>query len=90
MTKPCADCGSQRPGHRWRRLCKNCYQRHYDHGTHLNFERATWTNAELISEWEWLMSEGYTRAQVAERLGISKKRLEKAIERYQHRLQEAS
>ena len=90
MTAPCVDCGTHRPGARWRRLCGTCYERHRYHGTVDRFQRTTWINDELIAEWEWLASEGYTRAQAAERLGMSKKRLEKAIERHQRRLQVAS
>jgi hypothetical protein len=90
-TDPCLDCNTTAPGWRWRRLCQRCYGRHHYHGTHAQFERPSWANAELVAEWEWLARQGYTRAQAAERLGMSKKRLEKAIERSRRRrLQEAS
>lgn len=89
VNAPCLDCGTP-DGWRWRRLCQRCYGRHHYHGTLDRFERPTWPNAELIAEWEWLARDGYTLTQAAERLGMSRKRLEKAIERRRHRMQEAS
>ena len=43
--------------------------------------RSTIPLADLLEDWELLSRNGYTRAQAAERLGIKKARLEKAIER---------
>lgn len=76
----CADCG-QRRLHRSRGLCVPCHARHVYHGTLDQFERLTYTNDELVAEWEHLRADGHTRAQAAERLGITKARLEKAIQR---------
>jgi hypothetical protein len=48
-------------------------------------------SAELtVADWDMLRRHGYTRAAAAEYMGISKKRLEKAIERTSRRLAEAS
>jgi hypothetical protein len=44
----------------------------------------------FVEDYEFLRRQGYTRRLAAERMGISKKRLEKAIERVQRRMQEAS
>lgn len=40
-----------------------------------------WAAADLVAEYEWLARQGYTRTTAAERLGITKEALEKAIER---------
>ena len=45
--------------------------------------RQTWRNADLIAEYEHPTAAGYSRAQVADRLGITKARLEKALARHQ-------
>jgi predicted DNA-binding protein (UPF0251 family) len=48
-------------------------------------------SAELtVADWDMLRRLGYTRAAAAEYMGISKKRLEKAIERTSRRMAEAS
>lgn len=78
----CAGCHRERQMH-GRNLCSACYFRLRRNGTIHDFERNTYTRAELIAEWDLLRLEGYTRAQAAERLGITKARLEKAIEREQ-------
>lgn len=76
----CATCGRQRR-HKGRGLCGACWYRHWKDGTLADFERATRPRDELLDEWARLQREGYTRRQAAERIGITKKRLEKAIER---------
>jgi hypothetical protein len=43
-----------------------------------------------VADWDDLRRQGYTRALAAERMGITKKALEKAIERTARRMQEAS
>lgn len=83
----CIDCRQTRV-HHGRGLCAACYRRHEWHGTLDNFERLTYARDELLGEWDLLRLEGYTRAQAAERLGITKARLEKAIERDQRRQRE--
>jgi hypothetical protein len=44
----------------------------------------------LVEDWDLLRRHGYTRRAAAEYMGITKKRLEKAIERQSRRLKEAS
>jgi hypothetical protein len=44
----------------------------------------------MVEDWDLLRRNGYSRRQAAERMGITKKRLEKAIERVGRRMQEAS
>jgi hypothetical protein len=44
----------------------------------------------MAADWDHLRRQGYTRRLAAERMGVSKKRLEKAIERAGRRMQEAS
>lgn len=80
---PCLCCGTTEPGKRRRGLADRCYFRHRRNGTHLDYPRTYWPRDMLLEEWEWLRSEGYTRSQAAERLGITRDRLDKAIEREQ-------
>lgn len=88
-TAPCASCGecSVIEG---RGLCAACYQRHRYRGTLEQFPRHFRPAADFVEDWEFLRRQGYTRALAAERMGISKKRLEKAIERESRRAKEAS
>lgn len=75
----CAHCGRTRPHHS-RGLCTTCGQG-YNGCDPQDYERKTWPSELLVDEWALLARQGCTRRQAAERLGISKKRLEKAIER---------
>jgi hypothetical protein len=85
-TRPnaCADCGGGSETHRRRRgLCFNCYSRHRYHGTLEQFPpmRNYWARAELLSEWDHLRRSGVSMAEAAPRLGVTRKAIEKAIER---------
>lgn len=98
MTRPyrrggirtCADCG--RTMHiEGRGLCGACYWRHRQAGTIDDFPRRQLPARDLVEDYEFLRrSEGYTRRQAAERMGITLARLEKAIERETRRTKEAS
>lgn len=51
-------------------------------GTYFDYPRIHWRREDLIEDWEFLRRyEGLSRAQAAERLGITRDRLDKAIER---------
>lgn len=76
----CVDCGHTR-WHSGRGLCGSCWHRHDRNGTLENFPRVTRDRAEILEDWAFLSREGYTRAEAARRMGITKKCLEKAIER---------
>lgn len=88
-TITCICCG-ELGGHHGRGLCEPCWQRHRYHGTLDQFPRTHLPSADLVEDYEFLARFGYTRRTAAERMGITKKRLEKAIERQSRRLQEAS
>ena len=76
----CARCHRNRHNH-GRGLCDSCYIHEIRYGNLTNYTRHTIPLADLLEDWELLSRNGYTRAQAAERLGIKKARLEKAIER---------
>ena len=67
---PCSDCGRIMKGAYCRGLCSTCYKRALDEGSVHDFERLKRSREEVIEEWEWLRSEGYTMRQAAERLGM--------------------
>ena len=85
----CADCGRERTVE-GRGLCGSCYRRHWADGTLDRFPRTFLPAADIVEDYEFLARFGYDRRTAAERMGITKKRLEKAIERHTRRLQEAS
>jgi hypothetical protein len=70
-----ASCHPDRPAHS-RYLCRNCYETAYKRGTHLEHPRQTRRRADVIEDYTMLRSEGYTRAQIAERIGMHPKALE--------------
>lgn len=75
----CLHCGHLRR-HIARGLCNNCHQG-FNGCVRADYPRLTWPSAELVADYRFLAELGLTRLQAAERLGITKKRLEKAIER---------
>lgn len=93
MTEPrimidCAHCHRRRT-HSGRGLCGSCRQG--NNGCNpTDYERLTWPSTDLLTEYEFLRRQGYTRRAAAERLGITKARLDKAIERQSRQLQVAS
>lgn len=93
QTKSCARCrypmsthpnGVDCRSHGGRGLCNFCHRRSRRDGTLLDYERPTRTLDEVMTEWEILRSEGYTRRQAADRLGMKWKAFEKAHERARH------
>ena len=68
----CLDgCGRELDRHRARGLCPSCYGKHHRTGTHIDFERRTHTRDEVLEAWELLHPHGFTRRQVARRLGMT-------------------
>lgn len=76
--------------HQSRNLCEQCNWICRMDGTLDDWPRITWRRDELISEWQFLARQGHTRQQCADRLGITKKRLEKAIERHRRSQRESA
>lgn len=87
--RPCAECGAEKPIE-GRGLCRHCYYIRRDAGTLDHFPRRSTPSVDLVEDYEFLARQGYTRALAAERMGITKKRLEKAIERQSRRVAVAS
>lgn len=75
----CAECPRELDRHGARGLCRSCYERHRWAGTYLDLPRRTWARDEVLTEWQLLRSEGFTRRQAAERLGIKFNTFERAI-----------
>jgi predicted DNA-binding protein (UPF0251 family) len=76
----CKRCGRQRP-HTSRGVCEACHYHVIRYGLTDEYPRSTWPRELLLAEWEWLRRQGYSRAQAAERLGVSKDAIDKAIAR---------
>lgn len=76
----CVDCrrvmGSLRRG-----LCSACYWRHRTAGTLDRFPRKVRPSHDTFEDYLFLAAQGYTRRTAAERMGITKQALEKAIMR---------
>jgi hypothetical protein len=55
-----------------RGLCDSCYETHWRAGTLDQFptRRTQRTRADFVADYQLLRSEGYTRRQIAERLGM--------------------
>lgn len=85
----CADCGGE-GWHSARGLCELCYWRHRREDTLADWPRLSYSRDELLEEWALLSREGHTRQQAADRLGISKERLDKAIQRDRKRTLEGA
>lgn len=78
----CRNCSCPMVGQRetsppgWRRhvargLCSRCWSAARTAGDLVDFERNTRTRDEVLDEWVLLRGEGYTRAQAAERIGMT-------------------
>ena len=81
MSRPiitCRDCNNTRPHHA-RGLCNTCYRRHSDRGTIHDIPRNSRPWSDTYEDWLFLHADGYTRRQAAERLGITRDALDKAI-----------
>jgi DNA-binding NtrC family response regulator len=64
-----------------RELCDRCYDVARYRGELIDFPRRRLTRDEFVEEFELLRGQGYTRAQIAERLGMSRNTLDKRLER---------
>jgi len=79
----CACCGTDMAaaGHEARGLCEPCYKREDYHGRLADYPRATWSRDDLMTEWELLRSEGYSRRDAADRLGVKWEAFDRAYYR---------
>jgi hypothetical protein len=66
-----ANCHPERPVNA-RGLCDSCYEKHWQAGTLSQFptKRTQRSRADFVADYEQLRSEGYTRRQIADRLGM--------------------
>jgi hypothetical protein len=66
-----ATCHPDRPVNA-RGLCDSCYQTHWNNGTLAQFptKRTGRSQADFVADYDLLRSEGYTRHQIADRLGM--------------------
>ena len=76
----CVRCGQVRPICA-RELCDRCYDVARYRGELIDFPRQRLTRDEFIEEFELFRERGYTRAQIAERLGMKRNTLDKRLER---------
>lgn len=67
--------------HIGRGLCSGCYDAHAYRGLHVDFERRTRSRDDVLSEWQLLRSEGHSKRQVAERLGMNLAAFNRALQR---------
>jgi transposase-like protein len=56
--------------HEGRGLCPPCYRQAHYSGRLDEYPRRSWSRDELMGEWDLLRSDGYTRRNAAERLGL--------------------
>jgi hypothetical protein len=77
-----AQCHPGRPVNA-RGLCDSCYQTHHRAGTLDQFpiQRNQRRRVEFIADYELLRSEGYSRAQIAARLGMTRNAVDRAVQR---------
>jgi hypothetical protein len=64
-----------------RGLCEPCYGYHRNRGTLDQFPSKQRTRDEFVADYQLLRSEGYTRTQMAERLGMRRNTLDAAYRR---------
>lgn len=67
--------------HKGRGLCWSCHDHRWYVGTLDEVERLTFSRDELMTEWEILRGEGYTKREAAARIGISLERFDRAFHR---------
>lgn len=67
--------------HAGRGLCEGCYERKWRSGRLADFPAQLRPRAEVMEEWELLRSEGYTKRQAAERLGMTFAAFDRAFHR---------
>lgn len=64
-----------------RGLCSGCYSTIQQAGKLADYERITRSNRELLTEWAMLKQQGYSIAQAADRLGVTRDAIEAAMKR---------
>lgn len=64
-----------------RTLCRGCYDHHRARGSLDQFPRARRPMADFAADYTLLRSEGYTRRQIAQRLGMVRNTLDAAVRR---------
>jgi len=66
-----------------RGLCDSCYETHWKAGTLDQFptQRTQRRRVEFLADYVLLRSEGYTRSQIADRLGMTRNALDAAVRR---------
>jgi hypothetical protein len=64
-----------------RGLCEACYAHHRDRGTHTRFAGVQRRTADFAADYAPLRAEGYTRRQIAERLGMRRNTVDAAYGR---------
>lgn len=64
-----------------RGLCDSCYWRAHHRGTLIDHGRVNRTREELLEDYRLLRSEGFSRSQIADRLGVTRDAVDKAISR---------
>lgn len=79
--RACLDCGLHKPGVYARGLCRACHSRSARRGTLADFPSLLRSRAEVIEEYVHLKRDGFSRAQIAERLEMSKDALEMHLRR---------
>jgi hypothetical protein len=67
--------------HEGRGLCRVCYNHAKWSGVLVNYPRSTRSRDDLCADLELLTREGYSRTQIADRLGMSRSALDRAISR---------
>lgn len=81
MTGTCARCHRNRHI-KGRGLCDPCYVYACTHRLLDQWPRRRRPGVDLVEDWHELSSQGYTRRHAAERLGVTKQALDKAIARH--------
>jgi len=64
-----------------RTLCRGCYDHHRDAGTLGNYPRSKRPTVDFAADYDLLRSQGFTRAQIAERLGMRRNSVDAAYRR---------
>lgn len=64
-----------------RGLCRGCYDHHAHHGTLHHHERINRPAEHFVADYVLLRSEGFSRAQIAARLGMRRNTADKAYRR---------
>lgn len=79
--KLCVLCSGVRDRKGGRGLCSHCYNVERYWGRLLNHERRWRPRDDVMDDWKLLCGQGYTKRQIAARLGMSFKALERALNR---------